>query len=163
MNKDVTQLLKCLNTHKHLYGILLEKCEEKRRVIIANDINKLEELLAEEQDLIKRIEAVEGLRIKYSQEAAARLGLKKDASHDEIMARDKEAAAAFGNVSTEIKALLTRLKDLNGVNNALIQKRLIYIEDIKSSFFDDRGSNYGSDGKDSGVKIQNLNLFDRMV
>lgn len=163
MNQDVTQLLKCLNTHKHLYGVLLDLGEKKRRAIISNDIKELEDVIAEEENIVKQVEAVEGLRIKCAQMAAKRLNIDGKITHEKIIERDCEARKEFGEIGKEIKTLLIRLKDLNSVNDALIQKRLGYIEDVKNAFFDKPGNNYGADGKDANVKIQNMNLFDRMV
>jgi flagellar biosynthesis/type III secretory pathway chaperone len=163
MNQDVTQLLKCLNTHKHLYGLLLESSEKKRRAIIENDVKTIEQLIGEEENLIKQIEAVEGLRIRCTEMAGKRLHIDGEVTHDKIMESDPEAKKEFGKIGVEIKTLLTRLKDLNSVNNALIHKRLGYIEDITNAFFDSQGNNYGADGKDNSIKIQNKNLFDRMV
>jgi len=163
MNQDVGQLLKCLNTHKHIYGQLLEIGEKKRLAIINNDVNLLEQYLKEEEKLIKQVEAVEGLRIKCTEAAGKRLGIKPPVTHKKIMEKDKEAEKEFGNIDKEMRKLFAKLKDLNSVNGALIQKRLDYIDSVKESFFDDKGNNYGSDGKGSEVKIQNMNLFDRMV
>lgn len=163
MMQDAEQLLKCLNTHKHLYSQLLDKCEKKRLAIISNNANDLEKILSEEEDLVKKINAVEGMRIKYTNIIAKRLGIKGDVTHEKLMDNDEEMKKEFGNIGAELKKLLNRLKDINDVNNLLIKKRLAYIEDIKSGFLEDFGNNYGADGKDSAQKIQNTNLFDRMV
>ncbi len=163
MKQDAQQLLRCLNTHKRLYELMLEKGEKKRRAVIENNIADLENILEEEKELIKQIEAVENLRIKSAQDMAKRLNIEGEITHDKLMERDSEAKKEFGDINVEIKTLLNRMKDLNGINGALLQKRLAYIEDVKSSFFDDPGNNYGADGKDKKSTIQNMNLFDRMV
>lgn len=163
MKKDSAELLKCLNTHKHLYSQLLDKCEKKRMAIIANNINDLESILTEEAELVKKIEAVEGLRIKYTAAIAARLGIKGNATHEQLAEYDEEIRNSFGDIAGQLRKLLDRIKDINAVNNMLIQKRLAYVRDIKDGFLEDSGNNYGADGKDSRRKIQNTNLFDRMV
>lgn len=163
MKQDAEQLLKCLNTHKYLYSQLLEKCEKKRLAIIANNVNELESILEEEAELVKKIEAVEGLRIKYTTAVAKRLGIKGDITHEKIAGSDAEIKDGFGGIVDELKSLIDRLRDINAVNNLLIQRRLAYIQDIKDGFLENVGSNYGADGKDSAKKVQNTNLFDRMV
>lgn len=163
MKKDSAELLKCLNTHKYLYTQLLERCEKKRVAIIANNISELESILDEEAELVRKIEAVENLRIKYTADIAKRLGIKDNITHEKLAGCDDEIKNGFGDISSELKKLLERLKDINAVNNMLIQKRLAYIRDIKDGFLENSGNNYGADGKDSRQKIQNTNLFDRMV
>lgn len=163
MKKDSAELLKCLNTHKYLYSQLLDRCEKKRVAIIANNINDLESLLDEEAELVKKIEAVENLRIKYTAAIAKRLGIKDNITHEMLAQHDDEIKNGFGDIASELRKLLDRLKDINAVNNMLINKRLAYIRDIKDGFLENTGNNYGADGKDRKQKIQNTNLFDRMV
>lgn len=162
MKEDMEQLAKCLNTQKFLYSQLLELGEEKKQVIVKNDIEKLTEIVDQEKTIITKLSAVEGFRQKCALKINRDLGLEDDSSLSQVIEKAEGTKDELSALLNELNSVITKLKNVNTLNTGLINMQLDYIDVVKSSFFTNSINNYGNDGKNNKEQ-QSINLFDRMV
>ena len=162
MKQDMEQLVKCLNTQKYLYGELLKLGEEKKQVIIDNNIDALNDIVEQEKTLITKLSAIETFRQKCAEKINKDLGLEQDSSLSQVIEKAEGTKDVLSGLLQELSGVITKLKRVNNLNSGLINMQLDYIDVVKSTFFNNSINNYGNDGKTSKEQ-QSINLFDRMV
>ncbi len=162
MKQDMEQLVKCLNTQKYLYSELLKLGEDKKKVIIENRIDELNEIVEQEKTIITKLSAIETFRQKCAERINKDLGLDTDSNLAAVIEKAEGTKDVLSGLLSELSDVIFKLKKVNNLNSGLINMQLDYIDVVKSSFFSNSINNYGNDGK-SSKEQQSINLFDRMV
>lgn len=129
---------------------------EKTDIIIANEVEKLEEITKQEEDLINRI----ALEEKEREELLYSWGLKKDTSISEIIEKTPEGKEELNTIKEELLNLLKDIQSRNLVNNELIQENLEWLDFNMNLIYNiQTPPTYGDNKKTRG----NNSLFDRKV
>ncbi len=129
---------------------------EKTDIIIANEVEKLEEITKQEEDLINRI----ALEEKEREELLYSWGLKKDTSISEIIEKTPEGKEELNTIKDELLNLLKDIQSRNLVNNELIQENLEWLDFNMNLIYNiQTPPTYGDNKKTRG----NNSLFDRKV
>lgn len=129
---------------------------EKTDIIIANEVEKLEEITKQEEDLINRI----ALEEKEREELLYSWGLKKDTSISEIIEKTPEGKEELNTIKDELLNLLKDIQSRNFVNNELIQENLEWLDFNMNLIYNiQTPPTYGDNKKTRG----NNSLFDRKV
>ena len=135
---------------------LKEITYEKTDIIIANEVEKLEEITKQEEDLINRI----ALKEKEREELLYSWGLKKDTSISEIIGKTPEGKEELNTIKEELLNLLKDIQSRNLVNNELIQENLEWLDFNMNLIYNiQTPPTYGDNKKTRG----NNSLFDRKV
>lgn len=153
LDKELTIILKEeLNILHSLKDITYEKTD----IIIANEVEKLEEITKQEEDLINRI----ALEEKEREELLYSWGLKKDTSISEIIEKTPEGKEELNTIKEELLNLLKDIQSRNLVNNELIQENLEWLDFNMNLIYNiQTPPTYGDNKKTRG----NNSLFDRKV
>jgi FlgN protein. len=162
MERDYERLVQYLTSEKKFYSELLEISPQKKKAIIANDIDVLNFIVEKEKNIIENIEIMGKNRIQCIANIGRKLNLDHNPTLKQIIDTSKEDVSELENLQKELKQIVTQLKAHNSINNDLARIQLDFIYSFKSAFFDGQGS-YGVDGKDVDAKRQSVNLLDRMV
>lgn len=153
LDKELTIILK---EELNILHSLKEITYEKTDIIIANEVEKLEEITKQEEDLINRI----ALKEKEREELLYSWGLKKDTSISEIIEKTPEGKEELNTIKDELLNLLKDIQSRNLVNNELIQENLEWLDFNMNLIYNiQTPPTYGDNKKTRG----NNSLFDRKV
>ncbi len=165
MLKNFSKMLEIIDQENKLYAELIKIGEEKKNVIINNDVVALEAITKKEQGFVKTIVSLEALRVQAVDGFCIEKGIKRVDTVTELMSHLSEMERLQFNVAREkMQRTIDGLKDVNELNNSLINQSLDYIElslEIAKSFgMQDAG--YGEDAADREVRISK-GLFDAKI
>ncbi|MTI59257.1 MAG: flagellar protein FlgN [Firmicutes bacterium] len=107
------------------YCILLDKAQSKQQAIMENDIDKLAEIVSDEQEIIELIEELESKRHSFlndfaAEEKTAGMGF----SFVELMAFMPEEKEEMQELKDDFLAVLDQLQQINEENKQLIEDSL---------------------------------------
>jgi len=162
MERDYEQLVQYLKDEEQFYSELLELSFQKKKSIIANDVDTLNFIIEKEKNIVLNISNIEKSRTRCTTNIGRRLNLGDAPTLTQIIDVSEEDVLELKTLLKEFKKTLTQVKTENLINNDLVKDQLGFIDSFKSAFFGSQ-SNYGIDGKDVTTKRQNVNLLDRMV
>ena len=153
LNEELIIILKEeLNILRNLNDLTYGKTD----IIIANEVEKLEEITKKEENLINEI----ALKEKEREELLYNWGLKKDISISEIIEKTPEGKEELNILKEELLNLLKDIQSRNLVNNELIQENLEWLDFNMNLIYNTQTPpTYGEDKKTRG----NNSLFDRKV
>lgn len=163
MENNIDKLISILREQLKFNEILLNMSIEKEGYIKEHDIKKLNALVFEEQNIVKKIiflEKQRGVCVNSIQKESKREG--KDMSLIEIIENiggDKKDEVLI--VSKNLRTVLDQLKNQNDLNNKLIEISLEYVDlniNILKSVVDSGPKTYGKGAYES--KSGNKNYFD---
>lgn len=127
----IEELISVLEKQVECYEFLYGLSEEKRQSIIKNDINELQKITGLENTLITENVTLDKKRSELMKDIEMVLNLKKNpvTLSDVAAAIDgKPSHDRFAEVSKAIRETVTKLKESNDRNRALIDNSLEYIE-----------------------------------
>nr|WP_236587704.1 flagellar protein FlgN [Tumebacillus amylolyticus] len=110
---------------------LLELAERKKKVLVENDMDSLNAIVQEETGHIHRIERLESERQGAGRLLAVRAGLRPDqltAQRVAEFAETPEERARITQLTEKLRDVILKLKDLNDLNQMLIQQSLDFIQ-----------------------------------
>lgn len=137
-----------------IYKEIANLADKKTDILVAGDINLLQEITEIEQNAISKLGKLEEERIKVLQKVAKILEIETD----KITARyllenmsDEKSKNLLSKIYDEMKLTLKKIDDKNKINEDLIRSALEYI-DFSINLLTDAGetrTNYGSDGQNT--------------
>lgn len=149
-----SELIEELSNELSIYKEFLSLADKKTGVLVKGDVKTLSEITGIEQDLVLKLGKIEERRLNIVKKIAALSGkdikdidaefFEKTLSSDEL--------GQFRRISSELKTVLSELKNKNSTNEKLIKRALDYIKfsleviteagkDV--SVYDARGNNSG--------------------
>ncbi len=123
------QLVMALNKDCEIYEEIYEIAEQKQKVIIDGDIQKLDDITKREQTLIASIMKLEEIRDTLVSQIAKEYQLKKIDTLDDIMKYiPLKYQAPVKDVRRKLSDVMKNVKRLNTENGSLIEQSLDIIE-----------------------------------
>lgn len=148
----IEELMDTLDQEEKLYADLIPMQEEKKRAIVANDLNAIGKLGDEEQALVDRIGNLETKRMRIADDIATVLGKPPGTMKLERIIRTLKnqpgEQKALQKLHDRLKRTIGRLQDLNIQNKELLQEAMEMLEFnmnvIRSTRMSSGSSNYSS-------------------
>ena len=161
------ELISTLSQEKDIYLALLPIAEEKTKAIVANDLERLQEITNREQEAVNRINAMERKRNEVITNMGIVLGRKPEELTIAEMIRIAEKQPKDRDALTELKDALgkavKRLADVNERNNMLIKQSLDMIQfnmNLIQSTRMVQGNNYTKSAGESMPGAAQTGMFD---
>lgn len=168
MRETLDHLLENLQIENQVIENMLDLARQKREVIISGSIKELDQIMRREVTLLQVLNKAEGERFKgqtclaesleveaselTAAELKRRLGSFADAEYVEAI-RGRVDTLAFN---------LNELKELNTLNNSLLNQSLSFIESMEAIFSRSRDTTYSPNGMTSGQAAR-PGLLDKRV
>jgi hypothetical protein len=143
---DIKEVLVSLKRQEENLNLLLNTVIAKQRAIVEGKIAKLEEVIFEEENVFKNIEALEKQRIELLEKFSTRLGLEiKYKNLNEFMKclkprLDKKFYDEVMKVRTDVIELVKKVNNINGQNKALIVHSISFVKSTLTSLIDTKRS-----------------------
>ncbi|MBR2408656.1 MAG: flagellar protein FlgN [Lachnospiraceae bacterium] len=161
------ELISTLSQEKELYLALLPIAEEKTKAIVANDLEKLQEITDREQESVGRISALERKRDEVITNMGIVLGRKPQeltlAELIRVTEKQRSDQAALTELKDALGKAVKRLADVNQRNNVLIQQSLEMIQfnmNLLQSTRMVQGNNYTKSAGESMPGAAQTGMFD---
>ncbi|HPS58971.1 MAG TPA: flagellar protein FlgN [Spirochaetota bacterium] len=158
MKKQEMEIENILQSEITVYEDILLLEEEKGRAILKKDGRLIEDLSLRQESLVKeiddleleRIRAVAGCRRPYSSSGTLEPTLNEIAS---VMERGQ--GARLLKTGAELKGLLQRIRDIQGVNARMIRDNIEFFEILIEGLKDSSSikSGYNSEGRESSRMV----------
>ena len=120
------ELISTLSQEKELYLALLPIAGEKTKAIVANDLEKLQEITDREQEAVGRISALERKRDEVITNMGIVLGRKPEeltlTELIRVTEKQRSDQVALSELKDALGKVVKKLADVNERNNALIQQ-----------------------------------------
>ncbi len=127
--KSMDQFMEILEEELTLNENLLEITIEKKDVIMKNDTKRLNQMVIEEQKIVKRIISLEKLRGAVVSNLERELDISRIVSIKDVIKKiDEEKARKIENIASRLREVLLSLEEKNDFNNKLLQLSVEYIE-----------------------------------
>lgn len=164
MSKSIEQLKETLIKEKKMYEEILSMVEEKTKVIVEGKVKELDEITKKEQQFIMKMGAFEKVRRSVLANIAEELDLHEPSSVSEILLfLEEEDVKVIDDLRDQLLEVISKLKEINKLNEGLIQQRLDYIHfslDLLTNQEKD-GNNYNKQASEK--EKTKVNLFDMRV
>jgi len=129
MNGLTDRLVMALEKDCEIYAEILRLGEEKKQIIIAGDIEKLDKMTKREHALIASLMKLEEIRDRIVAEIMKQTGITKvDVLDDVIAAVDEGSRIKLETTKRKLNNLMSDVKDVNESNGSLIKQSLDMIE-----------------------------------
>lgn len=165
MKQYFSELIDVMQTEAKLYSELKLIEEDKKRIIIENDVRALDAITAKEQGFVKAIVQLEAVRAKAVD------GLCKERGHHRIENLSELYTILNPFEQQQMKVFESKLlktvqdiQDLNHINGKLIEQSLEFIDitlELAQSL-GARDAGYGKGAEEREVKVKK-GLFDAKV
>lgn len=161
------ELISTLSQEKDLYTALLPIAEEKTKAIVANDLERLQEITDREQEAVGRVNALERKRDEVIVNMGIVLGRKpQELTLTELIRvteKQPKDRAALSELKDALGIAVKKLADLNERNRVLIQHSLEMIEfnmNLVQSTRMVQGNNYTKSAGESIPGASQTGMFD---
>ena len=164
----IEELVDTLEREEKLYADLIPIQEEKKRAIVANDLEAIGRLADEEQKLVDCIGNLETKRIRIADDIATVLGKPPGTMKLEHIIRTLKnqpgEQKTLQDLHDRLKRTIGRLQDLNVQNKDLLQEAMEMLEFnmnvIRSTRMSSGSSNYSSDAAQVDMPAYGAGSFD---
>ena len=161
------ELITTLEKENEIYTKLLPVQEKKKKTIIVNDLNTLQEITKEEQEVIQQIGALERKR----QQIITNMGMVLNRAPEKLdlpaliklLEKQPEEQKRLSVVYDSLKKTVKRLVDINNLNKALIEESLEMIEfniNFMQSTQMSPGNNYNKNAIGINMPVGQYGMFD---
>lgn len=128
----IDELIDVLNAEYETYNALIPIARDKTQIIVENDIVRLQNVTAKEQESIDKITSLENKRAKVMDNIKTVLG-KKDMNLNlstlvGLLDDKQKEKRALSEIHDKLKNTVNILVDINNRNKSLIQQSLEMIE-----------------------------------
>lgn len=161
------ELISTLSQEKDLYVALLPIAEEKTKAIVANDLERLQEITDREQEAVGRVNALERKRNEVINNMGIVLGRKpQELTLTELIRvteKQPKDRAALSELKEKLGDAVKKLEELNERNRVLIQHSLEMIEfnmNLVQSTRMVQGNNYTKSAGESELGASQTGMFD---
>ncbi len=128
MESNLLNLIDIMQKECEIYTQLKAVEVEKKQIIIDNDVKALEKVTAREQGFLKTIVHLEELRAEVVDGFCSSIGLEKFETINDILNVLKESEKKkLTKVRDELYSVTTSLKEVNELNNMLLNQSIDYI------------------------------------
>lgn len=165
MKDYFADLLDIMDKEAQIYAELNEVEEQKKNIIIDNDVKALEAITKKEQGFVKTIVNLEGVRAQVIDGFCKYKGIPKIDKIDEIMDHlSIEERDRLEEKREKLVSTVNRILETNDLNAKLLQQSIEYIDytmQLTRTLMEEEAG-YAENAKDRTVKIDK-NLFDAKV
>lgn len=163
MNKSLQQLKETLQRELEMYQDILIMAREKTEFIKLGQLKDIEGTTVKEQQYIKTMGTFEKLRRSIFANMAEELQIKEPESISELLLHlEEEEAAYIDELRDQLLATIDELKEVNQLNEILINKSLEYVNfNIQLMTSLPEGNHYGQ--KDTGKVKSISSLLDMKI
>ncbi|MGE5380698.1 MAG: flagellar protein FlgN [Methylocystaceae bacterium] len=130
----LTWMENVINEQNQVIARLLEMTNSKRRAIIADDIPVLQQVSAEEEKLLARLQELESVRIRVGVELAEATGhsepIKAEVMQTLAAQLELDLAARLSTIIEQFTSNYIRLMEANQQNTELLHDALNYIDSV---------------------------------
>lgn len=165
MSEFVDKLVMALEKEKDIYDDILELSKKKKRAIIDNEIETLEELVKEEKALAMSLVKLDNIRIKIVNEILKENDIQSVENITELSKfLDEKSKREILTIKDSLSKVVKKVSDQNTQNKELVEQSLEYINfnmDLLTSA--NLGSNNYSEKASDDVKKGRKNLFDAKI
>jgi flagellar biosynthesis/type III secretory pathway chaperone len=141
---SIQALVETMESLIEVHASLLDLAKDKTPVLVENQVDKLNQIVNHESKLVKRVVELDQQRIQITGEYLLARGYRPDSRvtiSDFIkMIFKAEEKKTVQDVHLKLSLILIELKDINSLNQKLIDQSLAFIEyslDIISGPFED--------------------------
>ena len=165
MRQSLEDLYGLLLEQKGLLEKLLDLSREERRIIIAGEADKLEDIVVKEMRELRKLNAIEKKRLELHPAIAADFGLTDNnlTVTDIVAHANPDERETLRTIQLELTSLLKQHKDLNTENRELIEAHFEYTEAVLNlvvDYEDPLNNFYGEDGKATADRKKSTGFFD---
>ena len=165
MRPILRDLCGLLSEQKSVLERLLELAEEERRVIIAGESERLEDVVRQELRELSKLNAAEKKRIALHETISGELGLPvQEINVTEIAKRaEPDESKEIQKLQAELTGLIDKHSAINKENRELIKAHMEYSDvmlDLLVDSEDPLNNFYGGDGKAAPEKKKTTGFFD---
>ena len=170
------KLLNSLQDLISYYGDLFDLLQNERLILIASDVEKLNESNKNKEAVLLKIRQSDKERSLYAQELAKNIGLAAEnptgnptgnprllAIAEKMSSIHKAEAEMLRNIHSSLSLQIQKVVDLNQENENYTKTALRVlngaIEDIKEAAVGTKKKNYGKQGKKENASIQQSGNF----
>lgn len=129
---SVQRIIESLTLLNDLHKQLLDIAEEKKQVIIKNDVEGLSQLMTKESRLLKQVAEAEGERQQMAQQFLQEKGIRSqlNLTVTEIarLVFQAEERMELLNIQRDLSDTLHKLKERNVILQELLQQSLSFVE-----------------------------------
>ncbi|KDR94755.1 FlgN protein [Peptoclostridium litorale DSM 5388] len=127
--EHIERFIQILSRQLHLNKRLLELANEKREVLLGDDVKRLSEMIIDEQEMVKEMILLEKERASEAARIGRGAGIRKVEDIKEIVGRKSvEKMHEIEGLANELRRVLEELEEKNSTNQALMQFTLEYID-----------------------------------
>lgn len=128
----IDDLLQVLEQEYEVYSELITISNEKTKVIVANDVNRLKEITDQEQDILTTIANLEHKREETSKDIAVVLGSTSEeiTLHGiiDLMEGQPQIQNQLSEIHDRLLSIVKQLSEINKHNSVLVNDQLEMIE-----------------------------------
>lgn len=128
----IQPLVHALQVLNELHLEMIEVAVQKKQAIIEGNVEQLVQIMNQESRMLKRIELAEGKRIELCNEFLKSKGIKTalNLTITELirLVFDPEEKSKLQQAQQQLSSSLTEIKELNHLNQQLIQQSLSFLE-----------------------------------
>ncbi|WP_326910460.1 flagellar protein FlgN [Sedimentibacter sp. MB31-C6] len=146
--EQMDALYRILQECIELYENFLELEYEKYDVVIKNDIEKLDEIVAKEQVFYMKMRGVEQKREKL----IVNMNMKEKTLKEIILLSEEDKKHIMTSLYDKLTKLITDVKKINGLCKTLIEVRLHRIDKVMSEMGENNNTYTNREAKNSKYK-----------
>ncbi len=162
------ELIQTLEAEEAHYRELIPIEEDKKRAIISNDLEVLQEITVREHELVDQTSALESKREQVAEEMAAVLGKDpKTITLEQIegaLKNQPQDQKKLQEVHDRLRTTVRQLQQVTGQNRDLLKESMEMVEFnmnvIRSTRMSSGSSNYASDASEVAGMAPQHGLFD---
>lgn len=128
----VNQLVESLGELRNLYGQLYELGLRKKELLIKDQLDELTGIINKETRLLKQLAESDNARVRaiaaLQREKGQRVNTQATLAQVSALLADPEERRALNEASQRLSETVAKLKELNALNQQLIQQSIDFIE-----------------------------------
>ncbi len=138
MNDLIGQLVGLIREEEEVLGQFLDCLTMQKECIVANKFDEFDETVLNQENLIRRIRALESGRIEVVSSIASLAGTDADLTITRLIELNLgESSEELRTLKKTLAGLIERIKKANKVNQYLIQRSLSFIQRNIDMFIDE--------------------------
>jgi len=165
MRQTLADLCSLLQEQKEVLGNMLELAKEERKIIVAGESEKLEDIIRLELKELNKLGRVEKNRLELHKAIATELGLPENEITVTSIAEKAEPdeREAIKKLQTELTPLIEEHAAINNENRELIKSHIEYSQvmlELMVGSEDPLNNMYGGDGKSAPDRKKTTGFYD---
>lgn len=160
MNENIRKLAQLLDSHTKDHAALLKLEEEKRQVIIVNNVDRLNEINVEEEEIVKRVSEREEERAALSCLIAEESGAEGERKLEDIISslKDDKEQKLLSVIRRRLNDVIGKLKYRTEQNAELLVRSVEHIGAFFKTIADARTISpvYCKNGQKNGTQMRLL-------